>query len=271
MAMTFRTVGVAAALFACFVGLSFSQEAGPAAPTKLVLDLKTDKSTYLPGELVRLTFRLYSRTGDVATPDRFSVTDGSLAVLIAAGPGPFLEYDGPGWGTKRVVAKSVLLQPGKAIESTATLLYDQVPETRHLSALYADQQLAGRIRQEYPLGEPGTYSLKAVFRGGPYSEEPVESAPVSVTVKKPAGPELEAWNILRADPRLGFVLQTGMLPGAPTAAEENHVQDTLGDLISRYPNTVYYAEMQAALTRLRAHVQKTRGGIRRSSESGGVS
>jgi hypothetical protein len=265
---TLRTIGAAAALLACFAGISFSQAARPA---KLVLDLKTDKSTYLPGELVRLTFRLYSRTGDVATPDRFSVTDGSLAVLISAGTGPFLEYDGPGWGTKRLVPKSVLLQPGKTIESTATLLYDQVPETAHLSALYASQELAGRIRQEYPLGEPGTYSLKAVFRGGPYSEEAIESEPVIVTVRQPAGQELEAWNVLRADPRLGFVLQTGMLPGAPTAAEENQVQDTLGSLISRYPDTVYYAEMEAALARLRAHLQKLRGGVRPNSKSGGVS
>src|SRR5260370_27277042 len=145
MTRTFQKLKVIS-LVALAATPEFAQQSGRPELTNLVLELKVDKTDYLPGELIELRFRLAARSGAALAPTRISVTAGSLGILVSQGSGAYLEYQGPEWGTKKTSLPGVVALSGdQAIEATATLLYNGAPATAHLSPIYAQQLLEGRM------------------------------------------------------------------------------------------------------------------------------
>jgi hypothetical protein len=258
MSRTFTNLKVAA-LSALVVVPVFAQESGRPELANLALELKTDKTEYLPGELMELRFRLFPRSGTAAAPDRISVVDGSLGILVSHGSDGYLEYQGPDWGVKKTsMPVIVMLNGDQAVEAMGTLLYNCVPETAHLSPLYARQALAERIPHEYALGEAGPVLLKAVYQDR-FSENRLESDPVQIYIREATGEDAEVWNTLRASPKLGYLLQTGLLPGSASEAEEDEAAAVLQDLLTRHPATTYAGHISRGLQRFRKFVQTQRG------------
>jgi hypothetical protein len=192
-------------LLGFFIGTAgFAQQSRESMLTDLVLQLNTNKSTYIPGELVDLRFRLTPRSSTALAPARISVFDGSLRVLVSHASGDYCEYKGPGWGIKRTFIRGVVtLSVGQAVESTATMLYNRVPDTRHLTAVYRAQRMAGRLPHEYAFSESGTFQVKA-YRSQ-WSGQQIESDPVTVFVSEPAGDDFEVWQVLQSHPKLGYL------------------------------------------------------------------
>src|SRR5262249_15900098 len=90
----------------------FAQQTGRPELTNLVLELKVDKTEYLEGELIELRFRLAARSGTALAPTRISVADGSLGIMVSQGSNPYLEYQGPDWGTKKTSLPGVVALSG---------------------------------------------------------------------------------------------------------------------------------------------------------------
>ena len=249
-----------AALAALIVFPVIAQQNDRPDLANLALELKTGKTEYLPGELMDLRFRLLPRSGAALAPGRISVEDGSLSIQISQGSSPYLEYQGPDWGVKKTALDDVvMLNPGQAVEALGTLLYNIAPATAHLSPLYAQRALEGRIPREYALEEPGPVLLKAVYYDR-FSADRLESEPVQVYLREATGEDAEVWNTLRANPKLGYLLQTGLLPGAATSSQEDEAGAVLEALVSRHPTTAYAGHIGAGLKRFRRFVQNQRNG-----------
>jgi hypothetical protein len=247
-----------AVLSALVVVPVFAQQSERPDLTNLVLELKTDKAEYLPGELIDLRFRLFPRSGAAAAPDRISTLDGSLKILVSRGSDGYLEYQGPDWGVKKAGMPDIIVLNGEqAVEATGTLLYNRVAETAHLSPVYAQQALEGRIPDEYALAETGSVLLKAVYHER-YSGNRLESDPVQIYVREATGEDAEVWNTLRTNPELGYLLQTGLLPGAAPQAEEDQAATVLEDLLARHPTSTYAGYISRGLQRFRNFVQTQR-------------
>lgn len=218
--------------------------------TDLALALETDKTGYLPGELIELRFRMFSRSRAALAPATISVADGSIGVLIARGSDGYLEYRGPDWGVKRMVRlAAVTLNPDQSIEAAGTVLYNELPPTAHLSPMYVKQQLEGLVPTAFAFPDAGSFLLKAVYRDGE-SDERLESDPVRISITEPHGEDAQVWPILRKNPQLGYVLQTGMLPPTSTAAEKNDALVALADIVRLHPSSAYVARARARLREL---------------------
>ena len=102
--------------------------------------------------------------------------------------------------------------------------------------------------------------LKAVYRSS-ISNQRMESDPVQVFVIDPSGDDLEVWRAMRTNPRLGYLLQTGVLVGAPPAEEDEAVA-TLEVLLSRYPTSAYARQIGPGLQKFRVFVQRQRSKAR---------
>ena len=257
MSRIFKDMKVAA-LSALVVVPVFGQQTIRPELANLGLELKTDKAEYLPGELIQLRMRLFPRSGAAAAPNRISVVDGSLEVLVSHGSDGYLEYQGPGWAVKKTaMPEVVILNADQAIEATGTLLYNRVVDTAHLSPVYAQQAVEGRIPHEYALSETGSFLLKVVYYDQ-FSEDRIESDPVQIYIREATGEDAEVWNTLRTNPKLGYLLQTGLLPGAAPPAEEDEAATVLQDLLVRHPASAYAGHISRGLQRFQNFVKTQR-------------
>jgi hypothetical protein len=246
-----------ALIFLYFVLPGFAQLADQPDLDQLVLQLTSNKTDYLPGEMVHLTFRITPRSHSALAPMDLSVNDGSLSVFIARG-GEYLQYRGISWAVKNASRlKLITLQPGEASEATATLLYNDAPTISHLNPLYARQQMAGRIPDACPLSISGMYLLKAVYES-PLSRDRLESLPLTIFVREPSGGESAVWNILRSDPDLLCLIQEGILPHSSARADEDRAISLLDRALSTYGSEVYGAQIRPALEKFRRTVRDKR-------------
>jgi hypothetical protein len=212
----------------------------PAVDPSLVLQVASDHADYVLGQPVVLTFRLSPSSAPVQVPNRLSVEQGNIAVLISSGSG-YSEYRGPGWGVKTAIQKTVTLAQGQAIEAQVIILINMIAAP--------GQGGAAGTGIGYLFPQAGAFLMKGVYRS-PASGAETESAPISVVIHDPVASDQPVWNVLRADPRLGYLIQTGVLPGYMSSADEDAVVQTLKNLLQLYPTSVYQPWIATALDQL---------------------
>src|SRR5688500_14086701 len=92
--------GISVFVFATGYALSRSSSASE-RPHGLLLTVRSDKTTYLPGDKVSLVFTIVNKSNSpTAIYKGSTVWDGYLKVFIAKENGGFREYFGPAWGVK---------------------------------------------------------------------------------------------------------------------------------------------------------------------------
>jgi hypothetical protein len=224
---------------------------------KARLDIQTGKQRYVPGELVMLQVRVINPfKTSIYLDEGAGVRSGQLKVYIARGDGPFREYIGPQWGTLDVAhSGEVEVAPGWAHELEVTLLYNQPPETKHLSGLYAKQMAARRVEAAYALGEPGTYRIKAVLYDADFSLK-IESEPVQVKVEEPRGADRTVWSELKTNPEYGYFIQTGNPRGNPTSAHSRALVESLEKLAEAHPDSRHAERIRSSLAHHRQTLEK---------------
>lgn len=256
----FVAVTVSAVLAAC-VSLAFGRQGGQARPGSglLTLELKPDRESYLPGELVTITCRVVNNSGGPVALFRGStVRDGYLKVFVSDGRGDFKEYRGPGWGARDAdFDEPITLEPGQAFETEATVLWNQRLETAHLSKDYAESLGRTRITADYAFPDPGVYSVKAVLYD-PLNKTRVESEPTRLVIETPRGGDLEVWNAIKGNGQYALFMQTGGLAERPTGPKTKAVAESLEGLLKSHANSRYSNQIGASLNRRRAMTYRGR-------------
>lgn len=224
----------------------------------LVLEVKSDNKTYLPGEIILLNFSVINKSAkSVSLYKGSTVQDGNLKVLIAYNNGPFKEYFGPGWGTKDAdYEEAIKLAPDQSFETEATVLWNQKNETAHLNQLYAKKLIRGRINTEYALPEPGTYQIKAILFN-PLSGKTIESYPIIIIIEEPQGEDIEAWSKIKDDGKYALFLQTGGLIEHPKGRKTLDVINTLESILSLHPNSHYAESIRSGLNKHRSILESS--------------
>jgi hypothetical protein len=243
-----------ALLFSPLTSTGQIKSAAEPAHGQLALQVRSEKSSYIPGEPISLKFTVLNN-GDapVVLQGGADVWRGQLKVFIAQPGEGFKEYLGPQWGIKDVAGGAVTIAPRGLYETEATILYNHRAETSHLSELYAAQAVSERVGSEYAVARPGRYRVKAVLHVAE-SNAPIESAPVRVIVEEPKGDDLRVWNEIKDDAAYGYFIQTGDIKAHPDSPKAKRVVEKLEHLVTSYPDSKYSAYIRPGLTKFKSMV-----------------
>jgi hypothetical protein len=212
---------------------------------RVVLEIRAHRTSYLPGEPVRLEFRAINRAdAPVLLPGGSDVWHGHLKVLIAYEAEGYREYRGPRWGLRDVLdAGSIKLRPGGVFKTEATVLYSH--PFRTVSKELARQYVA----TEYALGRAGTYQIKAILSDEEFEDE-IESQPIEIVVEEPHGMDRDVWNELKTNPEYGYFIQTGG-KGHPRSVRTAEVVAGLDRIVTSYPTSRYVKTIAPSLRKYR--------------------
>ena len=225
--------------------------------TRLELQIRSDKDSYLPGQVIELNFRISNNTNEsLLLEPGANVKTGRLQVFISEGTSEFLQYRGPRWGLlDGFPVKSKEMSPQTSEETSATLLHNYVPATYHLDERSAKQRIKGLINTEYAFPRPGVYYVKARLFDNAYANH-IESKPIKILIEEAQGSDLEIWNTIKNDGAYAFFLQTGHSTGQPTDPSTEEIAHVLETLIERYPSSKYIEGLRTSLAK-RQSVEKS--------------
>lgn len=198
------------------------------------LTLNVPKSEYALGEVVEIAFELRNythKTLEIAKPSVFS---GNLRLFISTDGETYKEYCGPDWGMLDARRQAVELKPSEAIETAATVAYNNPMPTDHLTPLYANPIRRSQIDSEYAIAEAGMHWFKAVYRNGKLT---TESEPVRVKISEPTGNEQALWEQMKTDGSFALFMQTGNTKNYPGSSEEEEFMQRLERITAEHPGT----------------------------------
>lgn len=225
----------------------------------LTLDVRADCSSCLPGEPVRLEIRTRNTSpSPVGLPAGADVWEGHVWVLIAFEDGPFKEYRGPGWGLRDVAGgEPIVLEPGGAFTTEATILFNEGVRTSHLGAAYAATMSARHLAEGYALGRPGRYRIKAALHDQTFGDR-VESSVAEVRVAEPEGADADVWTVLRANPELGYLIQSASPRGRSSSEASERLVDLAERLAFDNPSSRYADGLRESVSKSREMLDRLR-------------
>lgn len=234
---------------------------------KLVLEVRSDKKSYLPGEPINLKFKVVNHTEeDIPLSPGSDVETGRLQVFIAAGGGEYLRYVGPRWGLSDVAYPKPLLLNKKgreSFETEAVVLWNQQVPTSHLNERAAKRAAKGRIPSAYALLAAGEYRIKAVLADHKTGQR-IESEAIEITVEEVAGDDLLVWNAIKNDGRYARFLHNGELKEHPESPAAREFIDNLERIAALHPNSRYAAHINRNLEKYKKHLEKWKERINRN-------
>jgi hypothetical protein len=215
----------------------------------LKLLVKSDKQSYLPGELITLDFKILNDSQEeVLLPKNIDVWSGHLQVFVADEANEYNQYKGPRWGLlKRAGATTLKLAPGESFSSTATMLHNHRVETSHLAKSLQEEVTKGLIKTEYVLPKPGVYFVKAVLIDD-VLENRIESEPMRIVIEEPMNGDLEVWNKIKHDGNYARFMQTGAL-ATPDSEKTKRIKESLEEIQESQPNSRYHNQIRGALAK----------------------
>lgn len=212
--------------------------------------VSADKQAVYLGEMVRLEFQFYNRGEYPVQIPSGGVMSGNVRILIAKEGSDYREYNTSGWGRKP--EKVVTLgqqQVFRADNTNATILWNFKPDYSHLNAdaAKAEDKQRKAILTNYAFPEAGTYFVKAiscVVDGTKGCSIPIESKPIKITVSEPRGEDLEVWQKLKHNPKLGQFMQH-----SGTSKSDINLIGEIEQIINQYPSTFYAQSLRQSLDR----------------------
>jgi hypothetical protein len=202
------------------------------------LQVSTTKTEYLLGEPVTLE-RRFIKIGDDPVDFLGDDRQGPLRVFISKGTSAFLRYEFPGWDLPN---RTHLEGPGR-YKVAHSIFFNKQPVTYHLSEYGRREAEEGRILTDYAFPEPGEYRLKATLGfsvrregGAVATSETVESNEITIRVKQPTGDDLRVWEIMRADPKIGFFVTDGEVPYRVPSIRDQVLAE-VDKIVADYPDS----------------------------------
>lgn len=205
--------------------------------------LKTDKTTYVLGEVVEVEFTTENSGKTPLSIYEPSVDVGSLKIFVANPNDGFKEYTTFGWG--RVMGRKKDIQPGQKITDTISILWNGHPNIDGWSELYAKPIRERRIMTDYAFPGPGVYFIKAAAYVVD-ANTPLETEPVQIVVNQPLGDDLSVWEQIKNNSEIAYLLQNGDLQ-EPREDQKAKLVNMLNALLARFPNSTYSESLRINL------------------------
>lgn len=228
-------------LFVIAFGQGSNPQDSEVNPNPLVLNVTSDKHAFTLGEIVNLHFTVTNETsGERVLAGGSNVYTGSIRIFLADEGGDFKQYYGPGWGIVDATFPEIVLKPGESYRTDATLLWNPVLETSHLSPEAAKRAVVGKVSTAFALPEVGSYWIKATLdiprKGSVYS---VQSDPIQIVVNAPEGENNnKIWDTLKGNAEFAYFMHKGaFLTDSPV--EKASLLKVLEEMVANYPNSFY--------------------------------
>lgn len=220
------------------------------------LEISATKSEYLLGEPVIVESRL-RRIGDRSVNHRYAWGDRDLVFWIAKGGDEFLGYR---FGKITAEASLSFSEGMGRYRTTDAIFFNSKPVTYNLSENDRRKVERGMILTDYAFPEPGEYRIKSTLlfgRGGGEISERIWSNEISISVKEPEGDDLRVWEIMKADPRIGYFMMEGVVPYRVPSIEDTFLAE-IDRITSQYPNSYLAGLLKAKAQENRARRERYR-------------
>ena len=258
-----KSQGVFFSLFIVFLGGTWMTVSLASRNNDLLLQVKTDKSSYTLGEAVNFEIEFQNTgTKDVAVWKNADEA-GVIEILIAKNDNDYRKYVFGGIVNGRLI----LLKPNDSISFQKTGLWNGKPDYSHLNADAARSldRADRRVLTNFLFQEPGTYYIKVhssykqaddIKDYTKHSIE-IESEPIKITITEPVEEDLEVWNKIKDDDDIGYFLQEGdfKVPIYMTKEREN-LRQKVEQLLINYPNSFYAKPFKQNLEKFQADGEK---------------
>lgn len=210
----------------------------------LKVNIKSLKSTYVPGEAVLLDVEIRNEASSDIRLHGTDVQSGYVKILISNSQEDFKEYTSAAWGNKNQPGKT--LKAGQIVTSQAPILANARPESYR-----EDKVMTG-----YAFPEAGVYYVKAVLFI-PREENPIkiESQPIHITINEPVGEDLEVWNKIKDRNDIAYFIQEGQSIAQSDEAKEKFIQE-IERIIENNPNSPLISKMKQSLEKFRVNEEK---------------
>lgn len=246
-------------LFVVISSLPQAREAASGDGKTGSLQITTSKAEYMLGEPVRLDWKFTVQPGLDGKIDFESTAfaGGAFKVFIARDREEFLQYKFSGW-----VSDHKVFAGEKRFASAETIFFNQKPETGHLSDYGRREAEKGMILTDYAFPEPGTYRIKAVWSFNHLTNkeiipERVESNEISFRIVKPEGDDLKVWEVLKADPRIGYFMTAGSAPYRVPSIQDSLLVE-IDKVVADYPNSYLSGMLREKVSVRRAQITAIR-------------
>ncbi len=216
----------------------------------LVLQSRLNKENYMLGEPVKAEFKLVNSGEATVVVPSGGVEVGSLKIFIADKKnGEYKEYRGSGWGTE--TGRPLDLKPGLTHEySEVTILWNGKSKLIHFSEDEMKEALRGRISTEYAFQVPGVYWVKGLSYFGT-DFKPIESDPIRIEIKEPAGEDLEVWKQIKGNREIAYLMQKGAFD-TDIESNKRELISNLEQILIEHPGSVYSSYLRPNLEKFKA-------------------
>ncbi len=205
----------------------------------LVLTVRADRQSYLPGEAVQLTVSLANQSDATLKAGQPDPANGTLSLYLAFGEQRYQLYAGPDRNSRGELSRAVAeLGAGEAFTVQTTMLYHRLRPTSHLTELYARPIREAELNDYFAFNRAGQYLLKAVYYDQAGKTE-IESVPIEINVLEPTESDALVWESIKNDRDAAWFLHTGGLRQSPDGAELNQFVEKMRQLATFYPTSVH--------------------------------
>jgi hypothetical protein len=243
--------------------------------TDLSLKGYTNKEAFILGEPVAVRFEFSNNGNTPLAVHQLGVENGILKIFVAREGNEFKRYWGYGWGQKMGRMRS--LAPGESHSyKEAKILYQGKISTDGLSKKAIQEKLDGNVTTEYAFPEPGVYFIKAVSsyadkipsfgKDSAVKIKSIESEPIKVVIKEPAGEDLEIWNQIKGNGEIALLMQDNVF-NTSKPMEKEALTDKVEQIIERHPNSIYSGYFRLNLEKFKA-VEAKRNELFKYSRNG---
>lgn len=218
-------------------------------------------ASYMLGETIPIAIAISNQTSQIISlPD--AEVEGILIQISLNENNNYQNYFGQGRGfTVDGIFPPIEIGPMKSFIKRKTILWNYKPDVSHLNSDVAKPMLEKRILSDYAFTTEGTYFIRASIAVQEKGKvKIIESEPVQITIKEPAGEDLEVWIRIKDNGDIGYFLQEGDFPRGllhkPEKCEK--FQREIEQILVQYPNSKYSESFRQSRSKLKANEAKRR-------------
>ena len=218
----------------------------------LILTVNSAKQSYMLGEPAELSFTLTNSSNKDTLVGCFGLSNGDFQILTSQNNKDFLEYTGD-WAVIDATCSGILKPDNKIeIPFTKILWNSKIEDSNIIASGVIERARKGKIVSYYAFPEAGIYFIKAKSL-----DLKIESEPIQITIKKPVGEDLEAWNKIKDNGDFAYFLQEGEFRIPSYKNEERaKFQSEVEDIINQYPNSFYAQSLRQSLDKFKSNEAK---------------
>ena len=212
----------------------------------------SSKEAYILGELINLNLDIVNNSSSDIRLKGTDVNSGYLKIFIASSDQKFKGYSNSTWGLEN--NKEMVIKAGESIKSQVKILWNFSPVNR-FSNLEGFEK--SHIMTDYAFPKAGAYFIRATLFIPGEKTIKIESAPIQILVREPAGEDLVVWNKVKGNGDFAYFIQQDdiRIPFYKTD-ERAKFQADIEQILNDHPNSFYAVPLRQSLDKYHASEAK---------------